>query len=624
MTTRTFALVLSFIVLFSFGSLESRAFFGPAPIPIQPTTVKPAIVYNASALAKEDRLLLSSLQGLVNRQSPQLYVFKNNGSGSDEWIGSKVYGLSKDYNKYTIINNRNDLINYAKSIKGQVGIKGAVLYNKSEPWQINIASNLAGLKDVLMVNSASLASQLGLSVTYNLAQQFAHLNGLPQSSKLYDAYVWLLQNNWLNFDMSKIAVYSADDMFDLERDLAVMKKHLMIPFPGTATEKNKCIGSGGVTDADYSEAYRGLIKFVLQHFPANIPILGWYQVESAGRSDFYGVCERTGVKLFGEFGKFTWGTSFATNLSYHINKNPNPVLKQKAVARNIHFDPSKIYVAFTMMESGDHVGYHQWGFNRYQWGDKERGSVPISYGITPGLYELMPAVAKYLYNTASPSDYFFTSLGGAGYMYAFDGYGQLGTRVFQGVSSNPGKTAAQIVREYYIKTADYMEKMDHDSFALYSVSFNENWDSLNHYNYVASNIAPNMPKAKSILSDMGKLANINSFNANEVIGGKTVFHTLTRWWIPQGPGLPDDMVTPLLPDNPNQFEREAWDGALANWLAFTIEAETANNATNFVNAMAYSWHYGPKRLKMVKDLLEPKGYVFVTTEELDILKRANP
>ena len=37
--------------------------------------------------------------------------------------------------------------------------------------------------------------------------------------------------------------------------------------------------------------------------------------------------------------------------------------------------------------------------------------------------------------------------------------------------------------------------------------------------------------------------------------------------------------------------------------------------------MFYSWHYGPRRLKIVKDTLEKEGYTFVTLDEFDRLFR---
>ena len=41
----------------------------------------------------------------------------------------------------------------------------------------------------------------------------------------------------------------------------------------------------------------------------------------------------------------------------------------------------------------------------------------------------------------------------------------------------------------------------------------------------------------------------------------------------------------------------------------------------FIQAMFYSWHYGPRRLKKLQDKLKPLGYEFVTMKEFDELYR---
>jgi hypothetical protein len=606
------SLVLILIILV----LPVKAFTGFQSYTIQAQQNKTAVVYNAWSLSKTTRLLLSSFQGLYNRKASKLFVFGYDANHHSDWIGKEVYKITTNPNQFDSLYSEAQIFSYIRNNYHDAAIKGAVVYSVDEAWQVNLATNISALKNLVMVPDYTTARKLGLAVKFDINRHFQSMLSKPSSYKLYKSYIWLLQNNWLDFDKSMIAVYSADDMFDLERDIAIMKKHLVIPFPGTAQEKSLCTSARTNNDDDYSSSYRNLIYFVLQHFPANIPAIGWYQVSQKDRPDFYGVCEKTGVKIFGEYGKFTWGSSFTKNLSFHINKKTITTLKQKAIKRNLKFNPAAKYVAFTMMESGDSVGYHQWGFYGYQWSDKARGSVPVSYGITPALKDLMPAVAQHLYSTASSSDYFFSSIGGLGYSYVLDGYGSKGTRVFEGVSSYNGLNKDQILDQYFRKTGQYLNAMDIDSFGLYSVSYDQNW--MNSYNnFISSKILKNIPFLKSIVSDMGRLSNIYGHNSVSIINNVPVFHSLTRWYIP-----PYDMTTNLLPNNPNKYEREAWDNALANWLAHEIRSYS--HGTNFINAMAYSWHYGPRRLELVKNILEKEGYVFVTIEELaDLQKQAS-
>lgn len=51
------------------------------------------------------------------------------------------------------------------------------------------------------------------------------------------------------------------------------------------------------------------------------------------------------------------------------------------------------------------------------WRSRSRGTVPISWTMSPALLELAPTVTKYFYRTATPNDYFVASPSGVGYMY---------------------------------------------------------------------------------------------------------------------------------------------------------------------------------------------------------------
>lgn len=83
----------------------------------------------------------------------------------------------------------------------------------------------------------------------------------------------------------------------------------------------------------------------------------------------------------------------------------------------------------------------------------------------------------------------------------------------------------------------------------------------------------------------------------------SLFHTLSRWYS-------DPKGDVLIADNP------AYDQIAVDWLANEIRSQSG---TNFIQAMAYSWHYGPRRLLLLQNQLASEGYEFVTLNEFNKL-----
>lgn len=73
---------------------------------------------------------------------------------------------------------------------------------------------------------------------------------------------------------------------------------------------------------------------------------------------------------------------------------------------------NKTYVLFYM---GDHDGGTAHQTLPYLWEDKQRGTVPLAWGIVPNMTVDYPDIAQYLYDTATPNDYFVAGASGAGY-----------------------------------------------------------------------------------------------------------------------------------------------------------------------------------------------------------------
>ncbi|RAP73790.1 GxGYxYP domain-containing protein [Paenibacillus montanisoli] len=125
------------------------------------------------------KLLFSTLQGLINRSEPRIYLLENKEEGKFKWLND-LDVTYRVHDSYWDILNR---------YKGEV--KGLIIYDPDVPDSINVATTLAGLRDGVAVSPA-LAEQLQ-AAPYN----FSVIEDLQGKFKdRLDAYTWQYENLW--------------------------------------------------------------------------------------------------------------------------------------------------------------------------------------------------------------------------------------------------------------------------------------------------------------------------------------------------------------------------------------------------------------------------------------------
>ncbi|GJM74980.1 hypothetical protein HMSSN036_71960 [Paenibacillus macerans] len=84
------------------------------------------------------RLLLATLQGVVNRTELRIYLLENQEEGKLTWLNDLQvpYTLHDDY------------WNLVRKYKNEV--KGMIIYDPKVPDSINVATTLAGIKDAVV------------------------------------------------------------------------------------------------------------------------------------------------------------------------------------------------------------------------------------------------------------------------------------------------------------------------------------------------------------------------------------------------------------------------------------------------------------------------------------------
>jgi len=563
--------------------------------------VQIGVYLNTQFLPRNHQLALISLQGLANRTSSQIYLY----SGTEtDWVANKVYSTQTKFQQATKYTSITTMISYYKS---RASVAGVVIWDPSRPFTLNIATNLAGVKNLLIFSPdmRTMAASLGLPVVHDLTTMFKA--SASEAVNYYQAQSWVYNTFYSQQSQSWLANFYFFQSHDRHRDFAIQNKiHVMwLPSPG---------GQGCQTTADpeYSVDMQLLVQYILQHAARNIPVLGFWSSQDA-LGNVRGYCEYAGVKMAGQYGKYTVVSDWASNYSFHSKQTNINTLRQTKARNKVFraYNPNKKYVALIMQESGDSPGYMQYNFRYAYWDDPARGQVPISYGLSPQLVKLMPVMAEYLYSTATANDFFYSSVTGLGYSYPFLGYGELG--VMAPGTSTITYNKNQIVNDYFQKSSQALKTMDMDMMGLYSSAFTS-WDT-SWRDYLNSFVTPNMPGLKAVVADMGRSEGMTAFDSSSLLSNNsTALHrTLTRWHtFAAGRDL-------WLIDPSTATTAAAYNQAAAQWLADEIVRNSSGG--QFIQAMAYSWNYNPTRLKMVQDILQAQGYEFVTLNEFDYLFR---
>ncbi len=358
---------------------------------------KTIYVIKPSGLSNEDRMTAVTLQGLVNRTTPELfYDFRDynmdptfmNIAAEEEYLDMlkdkgrtvRTITLEKALEKYKD--------RYAGIIKGN-----CFQHNYSE----NFTTSLCGVLDSVYMSTAlytRVKSKIDKEVTYDLKK--------AKFKTSIEAYRYL----WENYEdqFSKQIIFHVPTVADSAgypsipcRDYAVMAKAM-------------CFFT---TDMQTLDDY----DFYLSLFMSTAPNTG---IMGRGGGAF-GEFEM--FKICGQMGKyFTYGYSMP-NMSL-LSTLEIGELKQKEPAEQVKLEKDTIYVTYDISE-GDNLSwdYHLWMYNFTDKADRER--IPKGYSICGALYYVAPSVLELLYSKATPNDYFFLDGGGISNLASPDDFGLL-------------------------------------------------------------------------------------------------------------------------------------------------------------------------------------------------------
>ena len=168
--------------------------------------------------------------------------------------------------------------------------------------------------------------------------------------------------------------------------------------------------------------------------------------------------ERSGIGLAAEYGLSTVPSDYFENSTVYAGMDHTIV--RQAVPNKPELD-NKVYIAI-FLSDGDNVQYCQHSMY-LRWMDKERGTIPLNWTISPALVDFAPGILNYYYANATENDFFSSGPSGLGYSLLIDEEGPMSAAKNDKTGQTNGDPIvnlkdADLMAKYAQLTQTYMER----------------------------------------------------------------------------------------------------------------------------------------------------------------------
>jgi len=443
------------------------------PSPCELDTPPPGKSYPDLLRDYDTLIFLATLQGLVNRDRPQLYLEHDyqrlETPGVDSFWLEKYQEAGQPYGwlARTKIVKLGSLAEVLATFDDEV--EGIVLWDPAVPATLNVATTIAGVENLVVVRAGSeieaeitarLSVRQSLVGLFKLGAATLPNSATPSSgSPKTDAYLWAkekyldtgranplflayFEDGWpaTRYAQNKM---TRGGVYALERDYVVQQQGFAFDLSPWADEapnddSTQPIGADAATLKAIVEAAEAQAGGRLIKVWGFIP---WYEKYAAEPG--LGSTRHTPIKgewestwLFSQHGAYlqggggdVFGLALA-NVSVH-KFGPRPTLRTPLVPPTTtdlikkgyltsagRVSPDRTFVLFYM---GDYDLAHPVqillaNYAASPWLDARRGEIPLAWGLNPALVEDIPGIISYLYTTRSEQDYFVAANSGAGYL----------------------------------------------------------------------------------------------------------------------------------------------------------------------------------------------------------------
>jgi len=389
---------------------------------------QPLYVYEfpnpGGAQSYDEAMAVACLQGIINREGPQLYVLSSATARPRYWLDI----LSQD--RQWLANRNQVAVSGLDALVKLAGdrLKGAVIWDPEVPATVNVATTIAGVRDGVVL-SPELAAQClpkwNIPVLDDLTGRF---DGAQSRSKKNDAYRWVIgeyldkglcSSHFLCLFEDACSTRAAGDVgYVVTRDWAVMNRAFVFDLSPWGDETPK--DDPGQPLGTDLETYRMILSAMLDQSA------GTCMTEMTGFFAFWKYSNVAGYSSKHEPVPTEWETvhlispyncyqntisSHCYNQSLH-SQAPFQGLKQRRPQPMTTVE-DKAYLCFLMADYDSATPLYD--FMPRHWEDPNRGKIPLAWGINPNLVETYPDVIAHFYATATPNDHFTSDASAAGY-----------------------------------------------------------------------------------------------------------------------------------------------------------------------------------------------------------------
>lgn len=389
---------------------------------LQPKSPPPArhlLAADVRHLSHDQVLLLASLQGIVNRRQPRIYLVTSDG---DQFWLAQMQAQGQTGTPVAVT----DPLSLVKTFRSE--IHGAVVADPKVYVSPCIAVDIAG-KDDLVIATPALAQSLGLPIKSDLRGKFK-----DDADALRYARISLLPH------MNPYLVLCLDPaILGAQVDDIIAARGTCFWVTGPRVQN--------LPGADMA-AERAEITLTFAQMPLGAVVRGFWW-----HGDGVGLDETPGVSLGSRYGKITTVSDYVSN--YSVTSGGRVAsLKQKTQPPPPALDKSKVYIAITMSD-GDNLSTWRDYFRQY-FTDPLFGTFPLAFGMGPSLIDVAPVQAQWYYQHATPTTEFLCDVSGVGYIYPPD---------WATVLHGPD----QAFSTFYGLTSTYMNRMDMHTLRLMNV-----------------------------------------------------------------------------------------------------------------------------------------------------------
>ncbi len=335
----------------------------------------PVTVVDLQGTTQDERLLATTLQGIVNRSTAQMYLIDT--GATDGTPQSQQFWLSQ-YEKEGLVQVK-AMMSFSQAVTtfAHYGA-GYVLASYSEPWTIDVATTIAAADGGVVATDATVPEL-----------QAAGLEQLDDTvgrwSDAGSAYSWEVGQYKGKLPYDGVAILGPQ--VNRLRDFLVQQGILALyALPG---------------DSDFDQVYS-----LINQYPADHPIYGYIAQT--------GLQELLAINKLSSENRMIEASDAISDLSFHVavgDPFTPPAYAPSPVPTTVPCTSKTVNVVVAITDGDALPATMNFEAQADGWLDPLRGSLPIGWSMAPALDVLAPAVWDYYARTAGPNNELIDMLG---------------------------------------------------------------------------------------------------------------------------------------------------------------------------------------------------------------------